>query len=264
MATMKILLTGSNGYIAKKIASFFEQRYKIYSISRQDFDLTSPYFTKKFFQNYKPNFFDCVIHTAITGGNRLKKESYDDLCGNLKMFNNLLVNKNKFKKLINLGSGAETYGLDTYYGLSKKIISKIIEETSNFYNLRIFSVFDEDEDERRFIKSNLKRYINKENIVIYEDKYMDFIHMNDFIKVVEYYIKTKTPEHSSINLCYKTKYKLSDIAEIINSLSSYNVKIINHSKGSNYCDTGTLLHELNIIDDNLQNRIFQTYNKLLI
>jgi hypothetical protein len=85
-------------------------------------------------------------------------------------------NKNRFGKLINFASGAEfdrmsainsntndlnnSYPTD-YYGMSKNIISRIIQDCLNCYNFRVYGVFGEDEDDTRFIKSNIKRYKNK-------------------------------------------------------------------------------------------------------
>jgi hypothetical protein len=69
------------------------------------------------------------------------------------MYYNLLENKEHFGKLINIGSGAEVLSLDTPYGLSKNIIYNSILNTDNFYNLRVFAVFDNNELDRRFIKT---------------------------------------------------------------------------------------------------------------
>ena len=99
--------------------------------------------------------------------------------------------KDRFGKFINFASGAEfdrtsainsnknnllnSYPTDPY-GMSKNIISRILQGCINCYNFRVFGVFGIDEDEQRFIKSNIKRYKNKENlpeidtiIELYED-----------------------------------------------------------------------------------------------
>ena len=34
------------------------------------------------------------------------------------------------------------------------------------------------------IKNNIKKYINKENIIIHQDKYMDFFYINDLYRVL--------------------------------------------------------------------------------
>ena len=99
--------------------------------------------------------FDVVIHTAVVGGSRLKKEDSSILDQNLKMHYNLLDQQDKYTKFIYFGSGAEVHP-NTPYGLSKFIINQSTKDKPNFHNLRIYGVFDENEWETRFIKTNIK------------------------------------------------------------------------------------------------------------
>ena len=137
----------------------------------------------EFFQN---KYFDVVLHCAVMGGSRLKEDGWNIMDVNLCMYYNLLQCSPHYKKLISFGSGAELYTQNTPYGLSKYVIRQSILEKENFYNLRIFAVFDENELNTRFIKTNIKNYINKKPITIYQDKYMDFIYMPDLIKIINY------------------------------------------------------------------------------
>lgn len=219
----KILITGGNGYIAKSIKKELID-YDIKMISRSDFDLTNKELVANFFKS--ANHFDVVIHTAICGGSRLKFEDSNTLDNNLKMYYNLLEHNHKFNKFISFGSGAELYYTNTLYGLSKKVISESIKNKLNFFNLRIFAVFDENELNTRFIKSNILRYIQKEPIAIYENKKMDFFYMKDLINLIKFYIETDNPS-KEINCVYNKKYTLLDIANAINNLDNYNVNIKN-------------------------------------
>jgi nucleoside-diphosphate-sugar epimerase len=181
---MKILITGGNGYIAKSLSKGLNE-HEITLITRQDFDLTDSKSTDDWFRG---KFFDVVIHTAIKGGHRLKQEEGNDLYQNLQMFYNLYYNKHCFGKFIQLGSGSELGKPPTPYGLSKKIINSLIQPELGFYNVRIFAVFNENELDTRFIKSNIKRYIDKKEIIIYQNKQMDFFYMEDLITLVKHYI----------------------------------------------------------------------------
>jgi GDP-L-fucose synthase len=223
---MKILITGKSGYIARSIHSYLYSKYDVTIVGRQDFDLTDQFETLKYFSN---KYFDVVIHCAVSGGSRLKPDNWDVLDDNLKMYYNLLNCSNKFKKLIHFGSGAEIYSPETPYGLSKKVISKSISEKENFYNLRIYGVFDENELDTRFIKTNIKRYINKEPIIIHQDKFMDFFYMKDLVSLVEYYILNENLP-SEVNCSYSEKYTLSDIANIINNLDKHSVDVDYNTK----------------------------------
>jgi GDP-L-fucose synthase len=217
---MKILITGGNGYIAKNLYNVFKDKYDVTCITRQDFDLTDSFETLKFFNNKE---FDIVLHCAVSGGSRLRPDTWGDMDNNLKMYYNLLNCKNKFKKLIHFGSGAETNAPESPYGLSKRVIANSISEIDSFYNIKIFGVFDENELDTRFIKGNIKRYINKEPIVIHQDKFMDFFYMKDLISLVDYYINNNTPKQ--VDCSYVSLYKLSEIASMINNLDDYKVDI---------------------------------------
>jgi GDP-L-fucose synthase len=253
---VKILITGGNGYIATALKKFLSSKYIVTSISRQDFDLENEYKTNEWFNNKT---FDAVIHTATKGGSRLKGEDESVLTTNIKMFNNLLSNKSKFNKLISFGSGAEIFQKNTFYGKSKLIINDLIQEQDNFYNIRIFGVFDENELETRFIKSNILRYLNREPIEIHANKLMDFFHMKDLLSLVDYYL-TSNPLEKIINCSYLEKVSLLQIANIINDLDIYkvNIKFATEEIAQDYC--GTSILPIKVIG--LKNGIENTFRKL--
>jgi GDP-L-fucose synthase len=223
---MRILITGGNGYIAKSLYSAFSNQYQVTSVSRNEFDLTNHSKTCSWFEG---KYFDIVIHTAISGGSRLQTDQHLVFTQNMAMFDNLVDNKEHFFKLITFGSGAELFHGNTPYANSKRQISKEIIKHPNFYNLRIFGVFDHNELDTRFIKSNIIRYINKQPMIIHSDKIMDFFYMKDLISLVNYYITNDGTKE--INCSYEYKYTLSNIANIINQSSTYTVPIVIENKG---------------------------------
>jgi len=253
---MKILITGGNGYIAKSLYNSLKNSYEITTLTRNNFDLNH----FKVLDSYlKHKYFDVVIHCAVSGGSRLKEDTIGDMDNNLQMYYNLLNCKDRFGKLIHFGSGAEIIQSETPYGLSKRVISKSISEQENFYNIRIFAVFDENELDTRFIKGNIKRYINKEPIVIHQDKLMDFFYMKDLVSLVDYYIQGENPP-KEIDCSYQQSYSLFDIANMINNLDTHKVDItFNENKiGKKYCGNSNTL--LNYIG--LEEGIKEVYNKL--
>jgi len=217
---MNILITGGNGYIATSLNRAFSE-YKITTITRKDFDLTNKELTDRWF---KGKHFDVVVHTATVGGSRLKQDTGDVVYNNLNMVYNLLDNKQHFDKFIQFGSGAEQTQPNLPYGLSKRVINDVIKQYPNFYNLRIYGVFDSNELSTRFIRSSITNYINHKPIIIYKDKFMDFIFMKDLANIVKSYI-AGTLDYGEYNCVYKNKYKLSDIAGLINNLSDHEVDI---------------------------------------
>jgi GDP-L-fucose synthase len=254
---MRILITGGNGYIAKSITNSLWEKYYIIAPGREELDLLDSESVDNFFEG---KHFDVVIHTATVGGSRLKEEDETVSFYNLIMFYNLIRKKEQFNKLISFGSGAEFAKVCSPYGFSKKIINKLIHKYDNFYNLRIYAVFDEKEKDTRFIKSNIQRYLDNKPMVIYQDKLMDFIYMPDLISIIEYYI-THMDLSKEVDCIYDDNVSLSNITQQINNLSINKVpiNIKDLSSGDNY--TGTY-SKLPIAFIGLENGIKNVYNKL--
>jgi len=255
---MNVLITGGNGYVAKSLYNALKEKYNITLITRKNFDLTDSFETLKFFSN---KYFDIVIHTAAVGGSRLTPENSSIMDQNLQMYYNLLSCKNKYNKFIYFGSGAEIYNPESPYGLSKRVIAKSISEIENFYNIRIFGVFDENELDTRFIKTCIRKYINKEPMLV-QDKKMSFFYMQDLITLVDHHIQT--PSSSLLkesNCAYLNSTSLIDIANIINELDDYKVPIyIDTQVGKDYESKYNAPYLLKYIG--LNQGIIKTYNKL--
>lgn len=254
---MKILITGGKGYVASSINSALWDKYHVIAPGKDELDLTDKSSVDKFFEN---KYFDAVIHTAIKGGSRLVKDDESVSFWNLVMFYNLLSKKDHFKKLINIGSGAEKYSPDSPYGYSKKIINKLIYKYDNFYTLRIYGVFSENELETRFIKASIKNVLSNTPIKIHQDKLMDFIYMPDLISIVEYYLAGKDLP-KEIDCIYDDTVSLSNIAKQINDLSINKVpiNIEDPLPGQNYIGNYT---QLPIAFIGLEQGIKNVYNKL--
>lgn len=219
---MKILITGSNGVIGKFLSKKLKD-HDVYTPKRNCVDFTNKQHVDDFFNSHSK--FDLVLHCAVRGGNRLHKDNWDVLDDNIIMYYNLLSNKDSYSKFITFGSGAEMYMSDSPYGLSKRVIAKSMLDQSNFYNIRIFSLFGEGEIETRFIRSALTKYVNNEPIDIHENKNIDFFYMEDLWTLVKYYIDTDNPP-KEVDCCYNhNMMSLKKIAKIINTLGDYEVQI---------------------------------------
>lgn len=256
---MKILITGGKGYIAKSISNSLWDKYHIIAPGREELDLLDSKSVDTFFEG---KYFDIVIHTATVGGSRLKEEDEIVSFYNLIMFYNLIRKKEQFNKLISFGSGAEFKTDYTPYGFSKKIINKLIYKHDNFYNLRIYAVFDQNELETRFIKASIKNVLQNAPIKIHQDKLMDFIYMPDLISIVEYYLTGKDLP-KEIDCIYNDTVSLSKIAQQINNLSTnkVSINIENLLPGQNYIGTYS---ELPITFIGLEQGIKKMYNTLKI
>lgn len=232
---MRILITGANGYIGSSLINHLSDEYEVIGITRKECDLTDSESVNRFFENNPP--FDFVIHCAITGGSREKSDDSIVTYNNLRMFNNLMAwNGVGFTAIINIGSGAEydrRYPINQYqiennnrvpvdpYGISKFYINQFIQNISNAYNLRIFAIFDENELERRFIKSCLTNYIRGNPMQMYKDAEMDFIYMDDFISMIKIVLSGKIPSYiKSFDCVYTEKHMFGETWDFDNLLGS--------------------------------------------
>lgn len=162
-----IFITGANGFIGKNLSEQFNNKYNLLTPNHAKLNLLDEKSVDNFF---KINKVDVVINCAVVGGSRKEEHVSSALSDNLSIFFNLLKNKNKYKKMIYLGSGAEydknkpivkiketdfgrTIPQDEY-GFFKYICSKYIEKEENIVCLRIFGLFGKYEDYRlRFISN---------------------------------------------------------------------------------------------------------------
>lgn len=228
---MKILITGGNGYIGRSLFHSLSRDHEVISINRNTFDLTDSAQTKLFFNQScaEGGSFDWVIHAAVDGGSRLKTDQDIVLKNNLKMYYNLLDNRQFYSRFLSFGSGAEILYPETPYGFSKKIIADSMSEKGGFYNIRIYGLFDENELPTRFIKANILRYINNQPMEIHSDKAMDFFYMEDLKSLVDHYLSHKDLPKTTACV-YPYTYRLSRIANVINQLDHHKVEVMTSQK----------------------------------
>ena len=241
-----ILILGANGFIGKNLLEQLGSKYRFSTPTSKELDLRNITQVDKYFSE---NNFDVVINAAVIGGSR--KEEYEKgmLEGNLRMFFNIVRNKKHFKKMIHFGSGAEydkraalikvkeedfdkRVPVDDY-GYYKYLCSKYIENSDNIVNLRIFGMFGKYEDYRyRFISNAICRNILSLPITINQDVYFDYVYIDDFVRIVDYFINKKTKE-KFYNIGTGERIDLLTIANAINKAADKKSKIIVKKIGLN-------------------------------
>jgi hypothetical protein len=89
--------------------------------------------------------------------------------------------------------------------------------------------------------------------------------MEDLANVVKYFLKNPVVNYKDINMSYVKKYKLSDIANIINQLSTHkvNINIENKLFGLSYTGNGMQLNSLGLNLKDIEFGIKECYNKLV-
>ncbi|OGH12545.1 MAG: hypothetical protein A2857_01155 [Candidatus Levybacteria bacterium RIFCSPHIGHO2_01_FULL_36_15] len=273
----KILLLGAKGFIGKNILEKLNKKYLIHSPSLLDLDLLSESCVSRYFQK---NRYDVVINSAVIGGSRKEEYKKNMLADNLLMFFNIVKNKKHFGKLIHFGSGAEydkSKPLITVkesefdrriprdeYGFYKYICSKYIEKSNNITNLRIFGLFGKYEDYRyRFISNSILQSINKSSITIQKDVYFDYVYIDDFIKILEYFVEHNC-KYKFYNIGTGKKVNLITLAKIISRIAGNETEIIIRNNGLNNeytCNNKRLLRELkNFTFTDLNDSLLSLYN----
>lgn len=243
---MKILLTGSNGFIGKNLSEYLKSNYenvddpKRTKLLLTDFSQVTEYLSK--------NKFDVVIHCGVT---------LFSIQQNLDMYFNLEKNSDKFGKMICIGSGAEydpknyhpmmneTYfgknipSKDDIYSFSKYQIAKDIElKNKNIYNLRVFGIYGKYEDyNRRFISNNICRVLSGNGIIVNQNSIFDYLYINDLCNLLNKFLKSN-PQRKSYNLCTSQPIELIKLAEIIKKISNFEGEVIIKNKNVKMNYTG--------------------------
>jgi nucleoside-diphosphate-sugar epimerase len=199
---MRVCVLGAAGFIGKNLLRDTDWT----GVTRQELDLTDPEAVKEYFKNHE---YDVVIHCAVIGGSRLRPDDGEVFYKNLLMFENVVV---AFKgKLIYFSSGAALRGNPPSdpYGMSKWLIDRRIETLPNAYSLRIWGCYGPGEPSTRF-----SAVCKKEgHVVINQDRYFDFIDVEDVRKIVREYVSCKWEMPKVCNLVYPEKLLLSQWAE---------------------------------------------------
>ena len=238
---MKILITGTNGFIGRNLKEYFQDKYSELSTpKRHELNLLDSSAVESYIKNKN---FDVVVHCCV---------SLTSIEENLKMYFNIEKLSNSYGKLICIGSGAEFDGknyipkmkeeyFDKYvpsksdiYGYSKYEIAKdILKEKRNIYNLRVFGIFGKYEDyRRRLISNNICRLLCGMNVSLNKNAFFDYMYVNDFSKIVEMFFD-RNPKHSTYNTCTGEVIDFLKIAKIINETDGRGKPIEVKQEGKN-------------------------------
>ena len=199
---MKVCVLGAGGFIGKNLLRDTDW----VGVTRQELDLTDLGAVEKYFEEHE---YDVVIHCAVIGGSRLKPDNGEVFYKNILMFESVT---RVFKgRILYFSSGAALRGDPPTdpYGLSKCLIEHRIDTIPNAHVLRIWGCYGPGELPTRF-SAVCKR---EGHVVIDQDRYFDFIDIEDVKKIVEEYVSSKWEMPKVCNLVYPEKLLLSQWAE---------------------------------------------------
>lgn len=252
---MRILLTGSGGFIGKNLKSYLKDKYELLTPRSYELDLINTDAVAKYF---KENDIDFVIHCGSVGGARGVQDRDTTIEDNLAMVDNILANKKTATRVILFGSGAmydKSRNLhkvkesqigeiipNDLYGKSKLLIAEKIKNRKDVLMLNIFACYGYGEKESRFPSYAIYKAIQGEDILINQNVNFDYLFVEDMTKIVEHFIITE-PKNNIINITPSKSSSLKEIAEIVQSYSqkNINIKILNEGMNFEYTGDNTLL-----------------------
>ena len=136
---MKLLITGSTGFIGKNLKEYFSlyNKYTVLAPNETELDLTNADDVKFFLDKHNV---DIIIHSATT----LRSGTIypQDVCEkNLRMFFNLIRMKSDHVKIINLGSGSEYSRAHWQPKMNENFFDKHVPEDPHSYSKYIISKY---------------------------------------------------------------------------------------------------------------------------
>lgn len=274
-----ILLTGSGGFIGSHLKAYLNCKYNLCTPRSYELNLLDKDAINEYINSHDINF---IIHSASAGVRISPDATMDDVAKpNLEMFKNLAELVNENRPMITFGSGAEydksrplhkikeeDFGKSVPkdpYGYSKYLISKEIEKRENILNLRIFGIYGKGEDPSRVTSCIVNDNLAHRPIMLNQNVVFDFIWIEDFCKIVDYFIENPTKE-KFINAAPTESIEIIKLAEIVNEFSDFKSEIIVKNSGLNREYTADNTKLLSIVRDlkfmNYGNGIKKLYEQL--
>lgn len=252
---MKILLTGSGGFIGKNLKAYLQNKYELLTPRSFELDLTNSTAVKEYFNS---NDIDFVIHCGSTGGARGIQDKDTTIEDNLAMVNNILSNKKTSTNVILFGSGAmydKTRSLhkvkeaqigevvpNDLYGKSKLLISEKIKNRQDVLMLNVFACYGYGEKESRFPSYAINQVLRGKDIEINQNVVFDYLFVEDMEKIVEHFIQ-HFPKNKIINITPTKSSSLVEIANIVKDFSEkeIDIRILNPVMNNEYTGDNSLL-----------------------
>lgn len=252
---MRILLTGSGGFIGKNLKLYLQDKFELLTPRSYELDLTNSNAVVEYFRT---NDIDFIIHCGSIGGARGVQDKDSTIEDNLAMVDNILLNKKASAKVILFGSGAmydKSRALhkvkefqigevvpNDLYGKSKLLISEKIKNRQDVLMLNIFACYGYGEKENRFPSYAINQVLRGEAIEINQNVVFDYLFVEDMEKIVEYFV-SHFPTDKVINITPTNSISLLEIAKIVNSFGKkkVDIRIKNEVLNNEYTGDNTLL-----------------------
>lgn len=234
-----ILLTGGSGFIGRNILeSFLAEKYNILYPSSSELNLSDENSVNDYFRKYT---IDIVIHAAVKPCHRNAKDFSELFYTNTRMFFNLERHRHDYEKMLVIGSGA-IYDMRYYrpkmreeewidyipsdeHGYCKYVCEKVIESSTNIYDLRVFGIYGKYEDYAiRFISNAICKALFDLPITIRQNRKFDYLYVNDLMPILDWFIEN-TPQYYSYNITPDQSISLFNLALMVKDISDKDLPI---------------------------------------
>lgn len=231
---MKILVTGSKGFIGKHLVKkLIENGHRVY-----EFDLGDSLPDKKM---------DLVIHLASKVNAYQSVTEPTEARDNIDLLFEVLewMRKTKTNKII-FSSSREVYSMCNPYGVSKKCAELIIDNYVKLYgitaiSLRLANIYGKGNLAYRFIEKTVEQVKNDEDIVIYggSQKILNFVHVDDCTDRIVFWVNSimTSTGHQISDVASNKSWKLTDLLQIMIDNLGYDgtVTLDNNRHGETLC-----------------------------
>jgi UDP-glucose 4-epimerase len=279
---IRLLITGASGFIGRNLLEQLGPKYETLAPKSSELDLTDSRAVERYLSERDV---DVVVHSAGRGVSRREqgRGNFSDV--NFSMFYNLASCSGSYKRMIQIGSGAEydksrpivrakeaDFGKRVPkddYGQFKYRCSRYIEGVDNIVCLRLFSCYGKYEDyETRFISNAVAKAVFGLPITIANQNVVfSFVYVDDFVRVVEHFIEKRGKE-KFYNVAPDETIDLLSVAKKVVDASGKDLEIIvkKNGMGNEYSgDNSRLKGEMpalrfTTLDAGIR-RLFEWYSK---
>ena len=241
---MRILLTGGRGFIGRNLAEHLSRDHEVLAPTHGELDLTDDRAVDAWF---RAHLVDAVVHGAVRPGHRGVQDPSRQLWSNLRMFFNIVRNRDSFGRLVFLSSGAVYDTRDALvrvaedrlgasvptdeHGLSKYAIAQYLDVLGpharpSIIELRLFGVFGPYEDYSvRFISNAVCRTLFDLPITLRQDRRFCYLFISDLMPVVDWALAAQ-PAHTAYNVAPDWTDSLHDLGLLVSGRSGKRVPVL--------------------------------------